>query len=296
MHLGPSEKLELDPIEWKPSAATQLSELVQAEMKKETPKVVSSGMSGEPETTAELPAFHAPSGGSGFAQEQRSVSWVPVLLVVLAVSGVLYAQGFIQLGNGESSSPKTSGVASTIPVAEAKPVTPQPESTAKAPAVAEPATKVEEVEGAAPPVVEAKKPAVKKKPKRPKKTVAPKKKAKRPAPAKPPAPKSASDDIDDVFSKAPTLPARLSMQQVQNATKKNSLSLRPCIGSAIDNREVTPGRHTLELTFNILPNGRVQKSKMAGPYYLQGTQLTQVSGSGHAQLEISEIKRRKPCR
>ena len=63
------------------------------------------------------------------------------------------------------------------------------------------------------------------------------------------------------------------MPEVTAATKKNTASISPCIRSAIDNREVTPGRHTLELSFVILPNGRVQKPRMAGPYYLQGTSL-----------------------
>ena len=80
------------------------------------------------------------------------------------------------------------------------------------------------------------------------------------------------------------------MQQVQTATKKNSVSLRSCIGSAVDNREVTPGRHTLELTFNILPNGRVQKAKMAGPYYLQGTSLPKCLGAAMRNWRFPKSK------
>jgi predicted Zn finger-like uncharacterized protein len=280
VHLGHAEKLEVDPIEWKPSAATQLSELVQAEMKKDGPSGRGDVIAPAAETGADLPAFHAPSGGSGFAQEQRSFSWVPILLVLLAVSGFLYSQGLIQIGTNESSISKTAELAkaaAAIPVAEAKPpvvptsVVPKKEDPKPEAVEAKPedtATKKAEA-------VQAKKASPIKKVKRVKKSTKPKKKAKPTASPKKPVRKAAQsgDDIDDVFNNAPALPARLSMAQVKSATKKNSVSLRSCIGSAIDSREVTPGRHTLELSFNILPNGRIQKSKMAGPYYLQGTSL-----------------------
>ncbi|MBT6433287.1 MAG: DUF4339 domain-containing protein, partial [Deltaproteobacteria bacterium] len=132
IQLGTSSKLEADPIEWKPSAATQLSELVQAEMKKEGEQAFSSSAASSEESSAELPAFRAPSGGSGFAQEKSSFSPVWVLVIVAVAIGGLYSQGLIQLGNEEPVVAKAQQLAQAapLPVAEAKaaekvaPVTP----------------------------------------------------------------------------------------------------------------------------------------------------------------------------
>jgi len=263
IHLGDSASVEIDPIEWKPSAATQLSELVQAEMQKEGAQKVSFNTSSPDESSGELPAFRAPSGGSGFAEKESSFSPILILVLVVGVIGVLYAQGLIQIGSDEP----VVAQAAALPVAEVKPVV-----------APEPPTENETVKPVAPvedKVVESKKSVAKLKTSRSKKVKKSKPKARRNRSKKVDSkPASRSDDeIDDVFKKASGLSLKLPVQQVNSATKKNSASIRPCIRSAIDNREVTPGRHTLELSFVILPNGRVQKSRMAGPYYLQGTSL-----------------------
>lgn len=274
IQLGTSKNVEIDPIEWKPSAATQLSELVQAEMKQEGPQDSSFNAAASDVGAGELPAFRAPSGGSGFAQEKSSFSPLWVLVIVAAGIGGLYSQGLIQLGSDEPGAAQVQQLAqaAALPVAQAK----APEKAIPVPPVV-PVAKEIPVEEAAPVVEKAApaKPTAKKKTSRPKKSRKAKAKVKKAKAKSAPAKTSgvAGDDIDDVFKKASGLPSKLPMPEVTATTKKNTASISPCIRSAIDNREVTPGRHTLELSFVILPNGRVQKSRMAGPYYLQGTSL-----------------------
>jgi hypothetical protein len=244
-------------------------------MKKEGPQASSLNAVAKDDGAAELPAFRAPSGGSGFTQEKSSFSPLWVLVVMAAAIGVLYSQGLIQLGSDEplAAQAQQLGQAAALPVAEAKapekvlPVQP-------AVPVVEAASAKEEA-GVAEKASEPRKAVTKKKASRPKKTKKSKSKVKKSRVKSAPVKTSGAsgDDIDDVFKKASGLPSKLPMPEMTAATKKNSASISPCIRSAIDNREVTPGRHTLELSFVILPNGRVQKSRMAGPYYLQGTSL-----------------------
>lgn len=275
VHLGQSESVAPEPIEWKPSAATQLSELVQAELKQGRG---ASGDAPEPSIAdvANLPAFSAPSGGSGFTVEKKSPTGALVLLGVLALAAGLYAQGVfsegvLQVSGDAEAALQSSLKTAQVPAPVAPPIVVEEEITQK-PAEETPVEPKPGIE----PKHEESKPVLAKKKAKPvrkarKATAKSKKKKsqKKRAATKP----NARDDIDDVFEKRSRVPAKLVMSVLTQATKKNSASIRPCIRNAIDSREVTPGRHSLELSFVVLPNGRVKKPKMAGPYYLQGTSL-----------------------
>ena len=275
-------------VAWRPSAAIELSELVKAEFEEVvTPE---SGPDISAAAGMEVPTFTAPTGGTGFDKGSGSSLPTMALLLVLVAGGGALAWQKLQVEPGLLVEPSVATAAEVSKPAAVVAEKPAEDPLALTEIPTSPAVDTDAKEAAEPAVVEklptqkitasAKSASTAAEKKKASKSVAKKSSSKSPTASKPArksskksAKKSGGGALDGVFDSKAPLQSRLSQKAITDGFRKNSTSLRPCIRNAISNREVTPGRHTLELSFDILPNGKVSGSRMAGPYYLQGTSL-----------------------
>jgi hypothetical protein len=92
-------------------------------------------------------------------------------------------------------------------------------------------------------------------------------------------PKPKKDDIDKVFD-APkaNVKASLTRDDIFNGVKKNAGKLKPCLTAARSKGEVLPGKYKFVLDWRIQPSGKVTGGKLKGPKEVMKTSLPSCFG------------------
>lgn len=281
--IGKSAAALADDIDWRPSAASALSSLVQEEMESSSKQRESTAKQANVSQDLGLPGFAA---GDLFSTSQNATPDLAAvaasntdqwslpnrrqeskgkLFAVVGVALVLVAGGagavvWMSQNKTPPPAPVVAAVQPAVPTPPVQPVAavPTPTPAAEDPALVAPTSAPED---AAKAESEAKKNA---------KLLA-KKKAAAAMPAKASAaaaatgaPAARRDAIDDVFDSS-GLPAKRTREDIFSGIKSNAASVAPCVENAQRNNELAPGQYKFILDWTIRPNGTVVNAVLKGP-------------------------------